>query len=126
MASRVWYALLGVILWATPAVWADTLTTVTSAGAQSSNDSVDWSQLGADQTAIAASFAATSAGTISITGALSTAGSEVAVQCSATPCSWTGAGFNAGDSLIWTSDAGNGGNGPLALSSVPPLPAWAL
>jgi len=116
MAIRVWYALLVAMLCATPAAWADTLTTVTSAGAQASNDSVDWSQLGADQTAIPASFGATSLGSLSISGALGANGSMVAVKCAASPCSWTGAGFNAGDSLVWTSDAGNGGNGPLALS----------
>src|SRR5205807_43347 len=46
-------------------------------------------------------------------------GSVISVVCPASPCSWSPAsppGFNPGDSLIWTSDFGNAGNGPLTLS----------
>jgi hypothetical protein len=47
------------------------------------------------------------------------AGSVIAVTCPANPsCSWvtSGTGINAGDSLIWTSNAGSGGNAPLTLA----------
>jgi hypothetical protein len=46
MASRVWYALLAIMFCATPAAWADTLATVTSAGAQGATDTATWGQLG--------------------------------------------------------------------------------
>jgi hypothetical protein len=40
----------------------------------------------------------------------------MSVVCPATPCSWGNATvFNADDSLIWTSDTGNSGNGPVTL-----------
>ena len=47
---------------------------------------------------------------------LTGANSLTSVVCRATPCSWTGTGFPSGDTLIWTSDAGSGGNGPLTLT----------
>jgi hypothetical protein len=51
----------------------------------------------------------------------STPTSLIAVVCADSPCSW-GHGtsgstpFSAGDSLIWTADGGNSGNGPVTLS----------
>lgn len=77
---------------------------------------MSWAQLGADQTNLNATFTVNSAlgKTVSVT--LSGGNSVVSVVCTATPCSWTGSGFTAGDSMLWTSDAINGGNGPVALS----------
>jgi len=76
--------------------------------------------LGNDQTLIPASFSAASFGflapQITVTGSLNGSDSIVSVACPATPCSWISSGFTAGDSLIWTSDSGNGGNGPLTLT----------
>src|ERR1700747_1515885 len=102
---------------------ADTLTHITSQAAQGANDSVAWSQLGADAVALPASFAASSAQALAVAGSFagSTPTSLIAVVCSASPCSWAGGSsgptpFTAGDSLIWTSDVGNSGNGPLTLS----------
>jgi hypothetical protein len=100
------------------AAHADTLVLATSSGAQGASDTVKWGQLGPNATSLGASFSSTSAGGLSVTGNLSAAGALVTVVCSATPCSWspTGSGFAGGDSLIWTSDTGNGGTGPLTLT----------
>jgi hypothetical protein len=97
------------------AAWADSLVLVTSQAGQGANDSVRWSQLGTDGTTLGSSAAVTSGGGSTVTLALGGPSSLVSVACTASPCSWTGAGFTAGDSLIWTSDTGNGGNGPLTL-----------
>src|ERR1700674_5047421 len=100
----------------TTAAWADSLVLVASQTGQGANDSVRWSQLGADGTTLGSSSSATSGGGSTIMLTLGGPSSVVSVACTASPCSWTGAGFTAGDSLIWTSDTGNGGNGPLTLS----------
>jgi hypothetical protein len=100
----------------TTAAWADSLVLVTSQASQGANDSVLWSQLGADGTTLGSTAAATSTRGSSVTLSLAGSSSLVSVACTASPCSWTGAGFTAGDSLIWTSDTGNGGNGPLTLN----------
>ncbi len=64
-----------------------------------------------------ASFTANTAGATAVTVGLGAANSVVSVVCTATPCSWTGGtGFTAGHSLLWTSDAGNGGSGPVTLT----------
>lgn len=95
---------------------ADSLVLVTSQVAQGANDSVQWSQLGSDGSVLGLSSAAKSQGGSAVTLTLAGGSSLVSVACSASPCSWSGTGFTAGDSLIWTSDPGNGGNGPLTLS----------
>src|SRR3984893_13885501 len=110
------YVLIFLALFSTTAAWADSLVLVTSQATQGSNDSVQWSQFGADGTTLGTKSSATSvrgtAATLSLTGS----SSLVSVVCPASPCSWAGTGFTPTDSLIWTSDAGNGGNGPLTLS----------
>ncbi len=113
----VWALVVGILTASAPAL-ADSLTLITSKAAQFANDAIDWSQLGADATSLAASFPANSTHSLGVTGALTGAGSLTAVVCPATPCSWGGAssGFVAGDELIWTSDTGNSGNGPLSLT----------
>jgi hypothetical protein len=95
---------------------ADTLTQVTSSSAQSANDSLEWSQKGADGTVLAASFPAATGTANSATVSLGAANSIISVVCTANPCSWTGTGFTAGHSLLWSSDAGNGGSGPVTLT----------
>jgi hypothetical protein len=69
------------------------------------------------------SFAASSAQGLAITGSFAgvTPTSLIALECSAPLCSWAGGSggatpFIAGDSLIWTSDGANSGNGPLTLT----------
>ncbi len=97
----------------------DSLVAVTSLGGLGANDSVAWSQIGTDSTTLSSTFNATSAGGLAITGTLAASGSLVSVVCPASPCSWNSpdsAGFNAGDSVIWTSDIANGGTGPLTLA----------
>lgn len=94
----------------------DNLTLVTSQAAQGANDSVNWNQLGPDGTLLAASLSAKSVNALAVTGSLAGPNSVPSVVCAVTVCSWTGAGFPAGDTLIWTSDAANGGNGPLTLA----------
>lgn len=107
------------ILLATAAARADTVSLVTSLGALGANDTIKWSQLGADATTLTATPAFTS--TNGLTGSVSLLGpnSLVAVVCPETLCSWNLAGlsgFSTGDSLIWTADTGNSGNGPLTLN----------
>jgi hypothetical protein len=108
--------LIVLAVFATTAARADSLVLVTSQAGQGANDFVHWSYLGADGSPLGSSAAATSVGGSTVTLALAGANSLVSVACPASPCSWTGPGFTAGDSLIWTSDAGNGGNGPLTLN----------
>jgi Abnormal spindle-like microcephaly-assoc'd, ASPM-SPD-2-Hydin len=106
------------ILIATAAARADSVAVVTSLGALSANDTIVWSQLGGDATVLTATPSFTS--TNGVTGSVSLTGpnSLVAVVCPSAACSWNLAGlsgFSAGDSLIWTADTGNSGNGPLSL-----------
>jgi len=114
-------AMIIALLLASGAARADTLTDITTQASQGANDSVIWSQLGADATLLVASNAATSSHGNSVTAALTGANSIISVVCAASPCSWAGgtsgsAPFSAGDSLIWTSDAGSSGNGPLTIT----------
>ena len=95
---------------------ADTLKHITSSSAQAANDSLAWSQKGADGTVLAASFTAATAMANSVTVGMGAANSIISVVCTATPCSWTGTGFTAGHSLLWSSDAGNGGSGPVTVT----------
>ena len=95
---------------------ADTLTLVTSPSGQGANDSLNWSQQGADGKILAASFSGKTALGSTVNVSLAGANSVISVACVASPCSWTGTGFAAGHSLLWTSDAVNGGNGPVTLS----------
>jgi len=107
---------------ATTAVGADTLISVPSPSAQGANDFVSWSKLGPDATLLGASFSAPLAvGTVPGTVTLAGANSVVSVVCAASPCSWKGPGFTAADSLLWTSDAGNSGNGPVTLTFTAPI-----
>ncbi len=97
----------------------DSLVKVTTLNGLEATDSVAWSQLGPDGTALSATINATSAGAIAVTGMLAAAGSLASVVCPAAPCSWGSpgdAGFEAGDTVIWTSDTANGGTGPLKLA----------
>lgn len=95
---------------------ADTLQQITSSSALGGNDSLAWSQVGADGTVLAASFTGTSMMANSVTVSMGAPNGIISVACSANPCSWTGTGFTAGHSLLWTSDAGNGGSGPVTLT----------
>src|SRR6266481_2458560 len=108
--------LIVLAVFSTTVARADSLVLVTSQASQGANDSVLWSQLGADGTTLGSTAAATSTRGSSVTLSLAGSNSLVSVTCLASPCSWTGAGFTASDSLIWTSDTGNGGNGPLTLN----------
>ena len=117
--ARILLVSVFVVALAAPAADADSLVIVTSQAGQASNDSVQWSQLGADQAVLGASFSATSAGVRTVSLSLAGANSIVSVACPASPCCWQGARFAAGDSLIWASNSGNGGNGPITLAFSP-------
>ncbi len=107
---------LVVLLSLATVAWSDTTTGVSSQASQGSNDSVHWSQLGADGTILASSVGATSAGGVSVNVGLAGPNSISSAVCAASPtCSWSGTGFASGDQVIWTSDASAGGNGPLKL-----------
>lgn len=99
-------------------VWAgDNLVLVTSQAAQNANDSVSWAQLGGDATVLSSStFNANTLNGLTVTGTLAGPNSLTAVACPASPsCSWN-SGFDGGDEVLWTADAGNSGNGPLTVS----------
>jgi len=107
---------------ATTAARADTLISVSSPSAQAANDFVSWSKLGPDATLLGASFSAPLVvGIVPGTVTLAGANSVVSVVCAASPCSWKGSGFTAADSLLWTSDTGNSGNGPVTLAFTTPI-----
>jgi hypothetical protein len=108
--------LIVLAMFPTTAAWADSLVLVTSQAGQGANDSVQWSQLGADGTTLGTTSSATSVRGTTATLSLTGPSSLVSVVCPASPCSWTGTGLTATDSLIWTSDTGNAGNGPLTLT----------
>ncbi len=99
----------------TSAANAQTLSLVTSQQALQSNDNVSWAQLNSNNgaTTLPASFNVTSANANPITVSLTGANSVPAVSCPASTCSWMGSEMPAGDTLVWTSDGNNGGNGPL-------------
>lgn len=99
----------------TIAAGADSVVVVTSQAGQGANDFVRWGQLGTDSTLLGAGFNATSVQGVTVAGTLTGANSLVSVVCPAVPCSWKSATFSSGDSVIWTSDAGNSGNGPVTL-----------
>lgn len=109
------FTLLALLLGAAT-LWGDTLVAVTSPAAQGANDYLSWAQLGGDATTLSSAFVATSSSGLGTSVGLAAANSLTSVVCAATPCSWTGAGFSTGDTLLWTSDAANGGNGPLTLA----------
>ena len=110
---------LAALLFGTHSAFTSALVQVNSLGALGENDSVSWSQLGVDATPLTATLNATSTGSIGVTGTLVATGSLTSVVCPATPCSWGtpgSGGFNAGDTVVWTSDTFNGGNGPIKLT----------
>ena len=114
--------------------WSDTLVQVTSQAGQGSNDSIVWSQLGADQTVLATSFTVNTANGALVRVALAGPSSIVSVVCGTVAadskkspsttggtCSWTGgtggsSPFTGGDTLLWAANSANGGNGPVILT----------
>jgi hypothetical protein len=106
---------LAFLVWATSPASADTVVLVSTQPGQGANDSIHWSQLGADGTLLGTSFVVISANAIGATGHLVGSNSITSVACPAVSCSWAG-GFTAGDALVWSSDTANGGNGPFTLS----------
>jgi hypothetical protein len=112
------------LLFSTRAAITDSMVPVTSLSALNAGDSVAWSKLGSDGTMLSSSFDANSIGSIAVTGALAASGSLVSVVCPASQCSWGSpgsGGFSAADTVIWTSDTGNGGTGPLTLAFGAPV-----
>lgn len=97
-------------------VRADTLNKIVSISNQGWNDTLVWSQKGGDGTVLGSSFSANTSSSNAVTVGLSAPNSIISVVCSANPCSWTTAGLTPGHSLLWTSDAGNGGTGPITLN----------
>jgi len=112
------FSLAAAVLIAAAPVLADNLSLITTSGGQSANDSIQWSHLGGDATSLGTSFPISSEKGLNVTCGLTGSGSLTALLCPASPCSWGGAssGMVAGDELVWTSDTGNSGNGPLTLS----------
>src|SRR5262252_145823 len=107
----------GLTLFAAALAYADSLTLVTSQAAQAANDTIAWSQLGPDGTLLASNFAVhTVTKNVSAGVVLAGSGSIPSVMCPATVCSWKSTGFPAASTLLWTSDTGNGGNGPVKLT----------
>ena len=115
-AIEILFASIAVCLLATSSGWADSLSIVTSQ--PGSSNYLQWSQLGANGTVLAQSFNGTSTGGTTVSVDLSGPNSLLTVVCPASPgtCSWTGPGMPSGNTLLWTSDGKNGGNGPVTLS----------
>lgn len=120
-ARRIFSNLLVLTLVAAGAAWCDTISTVSSPSGQKANDSINWNQIGSDQIVVGASFSVQTAGNSSVGVSMPAPNSIASVVCNASPCSWTGAGFTAGDTLLWTSDTANGGTGPLGLTFGSPI-----
>jgi hypothetical protein len=95
---------------------ADSLAQVTGPSAQQATDSINWAKVGGDQTLLSAggSVPTTKGATVQV--ALTGPNAMLSRVCSASPCSWAGAGLTPGDILLWTSDAGNGGTGPVRIT----------
>ena len=115
------FYVVAVLLLAATAVWADAVVEVTSQSGLGPDSSISWLQLGADQTQVPASASVVSNHGLSATVTLAGANSVVSVVCALAPplstnCSWNGAGFTAGDSLLWTTNAFGGGNGPVTVT----------
>jgi len=100
---------------------ADTLVQVFDPASQKEDSSIDWTQLGGDQTVLSTtSSVKTSQG---LTGSVTFAGanSVISLVCkdaapNANNCSWTGGtGFPVSSGLLWASNDANGGNGPVKL-----------
>ena len=93
---------------------------MTSLGGLSANDTIVWSQLGADATDLAASPGFTSTRRPDRLGHAWRVRIASSPSYAPRPCAvgtWPAlSGFSAGDSLIWTADTGNSGNGPLTLN----------
>ena len=110
------------ILCVAGAAAAQTLSLATSPSEQASNDTVLWSQLGANGIAITtSSVSATSSNFVPVTIDMTGTNSMLSVVCPAVECSWTGSGMAAGDTLIWTSNGSNGGNGPVTATFAHPV-----
>jgi hypothetical protein len=109
------------LLTVTAGTVSDTVVQVTSLANQAADSTINWTQLGADQTAVSASFGVTSTAGLSATVGLAATGGLATVVCSAAPpnatnCSWTGTGLPAGSEALWTTDGANGGHGPVTLT----------
>lgn len=121
-SARNFFCSLVLILVGASSVWADNLVGVASSSALGASDSVQWSsQLGANGSALPASFSVHSQSNNSVGVTLAGSYSIAAVVCGTAPCSWVGSGFAANDKVLWTSDLGNGGNGPVTLSFTTPI-----
>jgi hypothetical protein len=107
---------VAIVLLAANSSRADSLAMVTSRAAQGGNDSVQWSPLGSDGTVLSASFGTNSNRGTTVSVSLNGRNSLLSVVCPASSCSWSGAGFPSGDTLVWTSNGSNGGNGPITLT----------
>jgi hypothetical protein len=97
---------------------ADKIVLVTSQSSLGANDSASWSSVGGNAKLLGTGLSFSSAKNVTITASLKNANSLTAVVCPSSPCSWTasGSGFQAGDTVLWTSDAAAGGNGPLTVT----------
>ena len=100
---------------------ADTMSVLTTASSQTSNDSLSWTQLGTDSTLLSASFSAKTVTGATVQVLLNGPNSVPSTVCPNSPCSWTSNGFAAGDVLLWASDLGNGGNGPVTFGFSPSI-----
>jgi hypothetical protein len=113
MSFPINFKLLGCVFLAA-VCYGDTINFVNSPAALGANDSILWSQLGADGVTISHSFSVTSTGSATVTGSYAGTTGLVSVGCPAAPqCSWGPAiGISGGDVLNWAFDPnGNGGNG---------------
>ena len=128
LVGRYFATLLAIVMvgFSAGAARAQSLSLVTSQAGLQSNDNVSWAQLGSNGSSLQSSFNLTSANDNNpITVNLNGANSLLAVSCPASSCSWAGSGMVAGDTLIWTSNGSNGGNGPMTVTFGHPQAAAA-
>ncbi|MHB1937364.1 MAG: PEP-CTERM sorting domain-containing protein [Acidobacteriaceae bacterium] len=100
-------AVAAVAILAVPKASADSLSIVTTA--PTGTDTVNWSQLGPDNTSVSNPFSATSTGGIGVTGTFAGEGGGQ-IRQEGPSSGWNG-NFNPGDYVLW-----NLGNGPDTLS----------
>jgi hypothetical protein len=117
LKSKVSVLLAGICLASIPTFASLTFVScVSGVGCLNPNDSVLWSQLGGDSTAVANGTLVHSTGGIFVTANFGTAPNDGEVVDAGT--SWpSGGGINSGDALLWGFDNGTStGTGPLTFS----------
>jgi hypothetical protein len=95
---------------------ADSMVQITTAASQGANDAVAWSSAGANGAVLSRSSVVRSNAGATVAVRVADDGSVLSTACPGTNCGWKGGGFTPGDRLLWLSDTGIGGTGPIVLT----------